>query len=408
MPSDGYKTLTEDTPTEARVIPQPTGSGGHRPRLREVNVRIPRIRALRRRSLRENDGRTPILDEEQSCSFSSSSSPSQSPKCRRTCHNPCSDIEPSPSCTPKGCLVFLDSSPEREDNCEKTVIVPPQDVLLPPLGPEATVSDFEPDLAWTGSPPQTPTGCLNVTASSGPICRICHEGDQPESLVSLCKCSGTVGVLHVSCLERWLNAQNVDHCELCHHRFPTTAQSSTVRRFFHWVLNSEARVQRAVLGDLFCFALLTPVAVLSCFLCVNSAARQALQGHIWEAASLVTLAGLLLTAYIAWSFLTVRFHCRSFESWRSRNPMRRIIAPFARGGDAGTESQDVNPRELMDVVIGSIGEVSQPSSPQRQGDSGNSRRVPLEPSPTMSPEDLSSEIQQPLYSFGPFASFVFW
>ncbi|XP_077503760.1 uncharacterized protein LOC144114124 [Amblyomma americanum] len=79
-----------------------------------------------------------------------------------------------------------------------------------------------------------------------------------------------------------------------------------------------------------------------------------------------------------------------------------------RGGDAGTESQDVDPRELMDVVIGSIGEVSQPSSPQSQDDGGNSRRVPLEPSPTISPEDLSSEIQQPLYSFGPFASFVLW
>ena len=31
---------------------------------------------------------------------------------------------------------------------------------------------------------------LSPSASSGPFCRICHEGDATEDLVSICKCSG--------------------------------------------------------------------------------------------------------------------------------------------------------------------------------------------------------------------------
>ncbi|KAL1415039.1 hypothetical protein MTO96_006987 [Rhipicephalus appendiculatus] len=156
------------------------------------------------------------------------------------------DVESSPSCAPQGSLVFVDSSPERKETLRKTVIVPPEDVLLPcPLSPDVT-SPFDRNPKCSGSPPCSPAGCLNVTASSGPMCRICHEGDQAESLMSLCKCSGTMGLLHVSCLERWLNAQNIDYCELCRHRFSTSTQASSVRRFFHWALHGDS--QRAVLG----------------------------------------------------------------------------------------------------------------------------------------------------------------
>ncbi len=33
---------------------------------------------------------------------------------------------------------------------------------------------------------------LSPAASSGPFCRICHEGDNLEDLMSLCKCTGKV------------------------------------------------------------------------------------------------------------------------------------------------------------------------------------------------------------------------
>ncbi|XP_065297021.1 E3 ubiquitin-protein ligase MARCHF3-like [Dermacentor albipictus] len=262
---------------------------------------------------------------------------------------------------------------------------------------------------WTGSPPHTPAGCLNVTASSRPMCRICHEGDQQDSLVSLCRCSGTTGLLHVTCLERWLNARNVDCCEICYQRFPTAGQATCVRQFFHWALHGNS--QRAVLGDLFCFALLTPVAMPSCFMCTQSASKQTHEGRIIEAAGLVTLACLLVTAYLPWSFLTVRFHYRAFAAWQARNPMRRIMAPplargaAARGYDRTTVSQSAVVRKLVHVVAGSVNETGRASAAQGQG---GGTRAALEYCPNVFPEDLPSAQQQPTYSLGPSAGFAFW
>lgn len=55
--------------------------------------------------------------------------------------------------------------------------------------------------------------------SDGPICRICHEGGSSEGLLSPCYCTGTLGTVHRSCLEKWLSSSNTSYCELCHTEF---------------------------------------------------------------------------------------------------------------------------------------------------------------------------------------------
>uniref|UniRef100_A0AAY5K178 E3 ubiquitin-protein ligase MARCHF2 n=1 Tax=Esox lucius TaxID=8010 RepID=A0AAY5K178_ESOLU len=57
------------------------------------------------------------------------------------------------------------------------------------------------------------------TQSDGPICRICHEGANGEGLLSPCDCTGTLGTVHKSCLEKWLSSSNTSYCELCHTEF---------------------------------------------------------------------------------------------------------------------------------------------------------------------------------------------
>ncbi|XP_070385895.1 E3 ubiquitin-protein ligase MARCHF3-like [Dermacentor albipictus] len=227
------------------------------------------------------------------------------------------------------------------------------------------------------------------------MCRICHEGDQQDSLVSLYRCSGTMGLLHITCLERWLNARNIDLCELCHHRFPTAGHATC----------------RAVLRDLFWFALLTPVAALCCFFCPHSASKQVLEGRTIEAAGLVTLAGLFVTAYMAWLFHKVRFHYRAFAAWQVRNPRRRILAPplaratAAGGEDLTTGVQSGVVRELVDVVVGSVNETGRRCTAKgRRGD----RRVALEPSPNVLAENPPAALQQPAYAHDRFTDSVFW
>lgn len=88
--------------------------------------------------------------------------------------------------------------------------------------------------------PQLVSGIRNVflpratrVSALGPapadaICRICHAssdgGPGSESLVSVCECRGSVGAVHLSCLESWRRTKasaNIHRCELCQAAYHT-------------------------------------------------------------------------------------------------------------------------------------------------------------------------------------------
>ena len=51
------------------------------------------------------------------------------------------------------------------------------------------------------------------------VCRICYSTGDLRSLIAPCDCSGTMGILHQDCLERWLEISNTTKCEICQHEF---------------------------------------------------------------------------------------------------------------------------------------------------------------------------------------------
>ncbi|KAL1441526.1 hypothetical protein MTO96_008492 [Rhipicephalus appendiculatus] len=410
MPRDRYKTLSSGTPTEALAIPKPLGTLTAERRIREIAARITRSCTFKRPSRGDKDGdEAPILNEERDCpgrsSSSSSSTSSLESSCRTRLDPPAPDINPSPSWTPKGCLVFVDSSVEFENErrVERSALHVPEDC---PAGPEdfagTLAGDLEADLlARHGSPPcATLSGCLDPGAgsSSGPAsCRICgHEGNRREPLVSLCKCPGAAGLLHASCLERSVNAHNAEsHCETCRSRFRAAAEFSSTARLFRWVLYGEPRMQRALLGDLLLFALLTPVAALSCLLCVRGASKQLLRRNVAQAASLGTLAVFFTAAYVSWLFFAARVHYRAFAAWKaSHDP---TTSPhFVDGADSTghrrtSSVRPMSPRELLDVATGSVDDVEGTSTHRQDGGGDSDVRQALLKT---SPADLPFESQQ--------------
>ena len=42
------------------------------------------------------------------------------------------------------------------------------------------------------------------TEESGPECMICRDESKPEPLIRPCKCTGTMGMVHASCVEEWI------------------------------------------------------------------------------------------------------------------------------------------------------------------------------------------------------------
>ncbi|KAL3245772.1 hypothetical protein MRX96_058298 [Rhipicephalus microplus] len=157
-------------------------------------------------------------------------------------------------------------------------------------------------------------------AGTGPICRICHEGDHSLPLLSLCLCSGTMGLVHLLCLEHWLSTSGSETCEICHYRFNVERRP---RQFCEWV--NSVSVRRAFFGDLLCFGLLSPLAFLCGVLCLHGAAHQVLQRRLWEPIGLAVLAFMLFTVYSAWTVLTFRYHYRSWRKWRVANPYIKVV-----------------------------------------------------------------------------------
>ncbi|KAH6927933.1 hypothetical protein HPB50_009976 [Hyalomma asiaticum] len=306
MPRDRYKTLSSGTPTEALAIPKPFGATSQR--IRDIAVRITRSCTFKRPSHGDEE---PVLNEEQDSrarsSSSSSSTSSLQPSGRTRLYPPAQpEIDPSPSWTPKGCLVFVDSSAEFENDRH---VAPPEECSARLENTEeAPTGDFEADEQARGSSPSNATrsGCLDPlsASSSGPTCRVCGLGSTTQgSLVPVCKCQDTTGLLHASCLERRLSARNGESpCEACHGRFGPAVEFSTARLLYRWVLFGEPHSQRALLGDLLLLALLTPVAVLSCLLCVRGASKRLMLGDVAQAAGLVTLAVFFTAAYVVWTF----------------------------------------------------------------------------------------------------------
>ncbi|KAH7973015.1 E3 ubiquitin-protein ligase MARCHF2 isoform X2 [Rhipicephalus sanguineus] len=167
----------------------------------------------------------------------------------------------------------------------------------------------------TASGEQTTGHVQSLAYSSGPICRICHEGDQAGPLSSYCACAGTMGVLHSRCLERWLATSNADSCELCHEHFPTIRVRRKLSEWYREAPNQ----RRALIADAICFVMLSPIAGMGLELCIQGATRQTTTRKIVQAGSLIMLSMLLITAFLVWSYFTVRYHCRCFRQWREDN-----------------------------------------------------------------------------------------
>uniref|UniRef100_A0A6M2D1Z3 Putative membrane-associated ring finger n=1 Tax=Rhipicephalus microplus TaxID=6941 RepID=A0A6M2D1Z3_RHIMP len=149
---------------------------------------------------------------------------------------------------------------------------------------------------WHNVPVDMANGYHNGAGSSGTTCRICQEGDQKAQLVSPCSCSGTIGFVHVSCLERWLNERDVDYCELCGERFQMAAQPISALRFFCWAWRNKRWLWRSLLIELLGFFIVIPIAVCVFYVLTILALRS--HGFHWYIIIVYFLSIVALIVYV--------------------------------------------------------------------------------------------------------------
>jgi len=152
------------------------------------------------------------------------------------------------------------------------------------------------------------------------FCRICHEGDSDEKLLALCKCSGTVGLIHVTCLEHWLTSSNSDKCEICKFSYKTLKKPRPC--FDYFKDHGNQYNVRNLIADIICFFLLTPLLIISTYLCL----LQYFVRERWESIGLIILALFLLAVYFTWCHVTLRFHLSVCTTWQNCNQHVRLVS----------------------------------------------------------------------------------
>ncbi|KFV62373.1 E3 ubiquitin-protein ligase MARCH2, partial [Dryobates pubescens] len=167
--------------------------------------------------------------------------------------------------------------------------------------------------------------------SDGPICRICHEGGSGEGLLSPCDCTGTLGTVHKSCLEKWLSSSNTSYCELCHTEFVVERRPRPLTEvplsscLASICLPFESRCRM-------CSAVLLALCSSSQYLQHSLAAfgQRALSDHRLEAIGLIALTIALFTIYVLWTLVSFRYHCQLYSEWRRTNQKVRLMLPASR------------------------------------------------------------------------------
>ncbi|XP_032663354.1 E3 ubiquitin-protein ligase MARCH2-like isoform X2 [Odontomachus brunneus] len=192
--------------------------------------------------------------------------------------------------------------------------------------------------------------------SSGDICRICHMGNYglitenhsftldsrnsserastPSnlvylgSLISACKCRGTVALVHVECLERWLNESGRARCELCGYKYatkrvPRYGLFRSVVIWFHAVIAT-----RQMLLDIGYLVMTTPVAVFSCYVCtlaLKTLLRNGFYEIPWMTVAMLPTCLLTLIAYWRWIIMLGRVHGHRWRRYWRNNFVIRLM-----------------------------------------------------------------------------------
>eukprot|EP00795_Rhopilema_esculentum_P013997 gene13997-4965_t len=71
-----------------------------------------------------------------------------------------------------------------------------------------------------------------LSTSMDSCCRICHDGDNEEKLMTACKCLGSIKHVHHACLLNWVSRSGDLTCEICKHNYTVTR--SRRKTFTEW------------------------------------------------------------------------------------------------------------------------------------------------------------------------------
>lgn len=174
-----------------------------------------------------------------------------------------------------------------------------------------------------------------VSSSNLFVCRICHVNQiSGENLISPCHCKGSLGFVHLSCLERWLNQSGRSNCELCGFKYNSvrTLRYTLCESCRLWLRRpgNKAHIQ----SDMLVISLLTFVTmglVSVCFVGMEYfliEARRMGIGRTWTKGCILIFVIVVVLGYVSTVYLVIRDHFIPWYNWWRRSiDVRLTLTP---------------------------------------------------------------------------------
>lgn len=167
------------------------------------------------------------------------------------------------------------------------------------------------------------------------VCRICYDETIDEPVISPCNCKGTVGLVHKSCLERWLAESNTDRCDLCHKQFTTERKTKyTVgKSLCVWLRYRSSQFAfpiRDLKGDIISCSVLSPIALGLIYICLlsadyyNQTEFAMVPAAQWTSLSVMMMGLIMLIGFFIWIYLVIRYHSRVWYFWWQRETIVEV------------------------------------------------------------------------------------
>ncbi|XP_057323864.1 E3 ubiquitin-protein ligase MARCHF2 [Microplitis mediator] len=204
--------------------------------------------------------------------------------------------------------------------------------------PTASTEDLSPQVRDSQSCSSNSTGqserrlSPSLISVGSCVCRICHHPSGiTETLVSPCRCKGTLEYVHLSCLERWLNQSCRNHCELCRYRFNAV---ETPR--YHWqeslrIWMSHPRNLHHLKSDLVVLTLLTLVTLGLVVICLLGMRYFIIEGRkigisrLWTRGAIVFFITIVILGYCTTVYLLVKEQLAPWYRWWKTTVNIRLV-----------------------------------------------------------------------------------
>ncbi|XP_051168023.1 E3 ubiquitin-protein ligase MARCHF2-like [Leptopilina boulardi] len=169
-------------------------------------------------------------------------------------------------------------------------------------------------------------------------CRICYDSQRNMQIVFPCKCKGSIGAIHLTCLEKWLEESNRSSCELCGHEFQVerTLRYRVIESIVIWLCLKQQRQRNYVHNlhsDLLRCIIVTPLTIACSYICIIAADfySQNNYDHFpparWTTYSLLAMISLILFSYFVWTYTAIQHHQKIWYYWWQRTSKVKVTLP---------------------------------------------------------------------------------